>query len=56
MFNYSILTRLIRLVFHFALMQNETKDQGFVPRRPKTAATAEQNKYRLIFSFIIILV
>ena len=33
----------ISVVFHFALMQNETKNQGCIPRRPKTLASVEQN-------------
>ncbi|MFT4222593.1 hypothetical protein, partial [Dysgonomonas sp.] len=38
-----------RHVFHFALMQNETKNQGCIPRRPKTVASVEQNNTESFF-------
>ena len=46
MFN---LSNPISVVFHFALMQNETKNQGSIPRRPKTAASVEQNNRESFF-------
>ncbi|MFT4224252.1 hypothetical protein, partial [Dysgonomonas sp.] len=39
----------ISVVFHFALMQNETKNQGCIPRRPKTVASVEQNNRESFF-------
>jgi hypothetical protein len=39
----------ISVLFHFALMQNETKNQGCIPRRPKTAASVEQNNRESFF-------
>ncbi|MFT4223122.1 hypothetical protein, partial [Dysgonomonas sp.] len=32
-----------------ALMQNETKNQGCIPRRPKTVASVEQNNRESFF-------
>jgi len=31
-------------VFHFALMQNETKNQGCIPRRPTNGLPAKRDK------------
>jgi len=47
----ALYTLLLNYFINFLLDQKVTKTQGCILWRPKTAASAEQNKYRLIIRF-----